>query len=228
MKPALAHLSPTVPAAFATAVAISLSGFLLAGAGVQGEPAPLLPAVGSAAGRVFADLPTPTHRRVAEPVTPATHSAPRRTTPTQELALQPRAVVSKPPRAHRPEPAVRRTAPPRAPVPRAPVPAPAPRGIPVVTPTFPKTPAAKGKARGHSHSRAHAPKPAAATGARAHGHGTALGHGKAHGHHHRLPPGQAKKAPAASPPAPAAPPKAHGGGPPEDDGGGNGHHGGKK
>lgn len=59
MKPALAHLSPTVPAAFATAVAISLSGFLLASAGVQGEPVPLLPAVGDVAGSVIADLPTP-------------------------------------------------------------------------------------------------------------------------------------------------------------------------
>ena len=219
LKPALAHLSPTVPAAFATAVAISLSGFLLAGAGVQGEPAPLLPAVGSAAGRVIADLPAVAAKHPSRPATHHAHPATLATTTTtsHEFAPQPRAVASKPQPVHRPARVVPRAAPPRIHVP-----APAPRAAPAATPVIPKTPAAKGKARGHGHSRAHAPKPAPATGTRAPGRGRALGH------HHGLPPGQAKKAPAAAQPTIAAPPKANGGGPPADHGNGNGHDGGKK
>jgi hypothetical protein len=217
MKPALAHLSPTVPAAFATAIAISLSGFLLAGAGVQGEPAPLLPAVGSAAGRVIAQLPAAAHRRhVSEPVTRSAASPRLVATATHEFPRR-RTVVAKPHRVHRAAPVARQA--PRA---RVHVPARAPRPTPVTTRVFPKRPASTGKARGHGHSHARAPKPQAATGARVHGHGRALGH------HHGFPPGQAKKAAAAPQPAPAATAKSHGGGPPADHGGGNGHDGGKK
>ena len=229
MKPSLAHLSPTVPAAFATAVAISLSGFLLAGAGVQGEPAPLLPAIGSAAGRVIADLPPAAKKRAPEPVrstattgsatTHASAAVPQRRSPLPQAhhsAHRPRPArvihIAAPVRVHPPKPA-----PPATPVSARPSP-------------LPKAPAAKGKALGHSrshghgqsHGRAHAPKPVPATGVRA------QGHGKAVGHHGGLPPGQAKKAPAAQQPAAAAPPKAHGGGPPADHGGGNGHDGGKR
>ena len=209
MKPALAHRSPTVPAAFATAVAISLSGFLLAGAGFQGEPAPLLPAVGSAAGRVIAELPVTAPKRVPEPVTRAAGSTALAAIPIQAFAPQLRAEVSKPRRVHRPAPAIRRAAPARVPAP-----APAPRVTPIPTRVFPKTPEAKGKARGHSHSHAHAHALNPSVGTHVHGHDKALGH------HRGLPRGQAKKAPAA--------PKATGGGPPADHGGGNGHNGGKK
>jgi hypothetical protein len=216
MKPALAHRSPTVPAAFATAVAISLSGFLLAGAGFQGEPAPLLPAVGSAAGRVIAKLPAAAPKRVPEPVTRAAGSTTLAAILTQAFAPQLRAEVSKPRRVHRPAPAIRRAAPARVPAP-----APAPRATPIPTRVFPKTPEAKGKARGHSHSHAHAHTLNPAVGTHVHGHDKALGHQRG------LPPGHAKKAPAAPHPAQAAPPKATGG-PPADHGGGNGHNGGKK
>lgn len=215
MKPALAHRSPAVPAAFATAAAISLSGFLLAGAGFQGEPAPLLPAVGSAAGRVFAELPGAPPKRIPEPVTQAAGFTTLAAIPTQDFAPQPRAEVSKPHRVHRPAPAVRRGAPARV---AAPVPV--PRATPIPTLVFPKTPEAKGKARGHSDSHAHAHALNPSVGTHVHAHDKALGH------HRGLPPGHAKKAPAAPHPA-QAPPKVTGG-PPADHGGGNGHNGGKK
>ena len=214
MKPALAHRSPTVPAAFATAVAISLSGFLLAGAGSQGEPAPLLPAVGSAAGRVFAELPGAAPKRIPEPVTRAAGSNTLAAIPTQDFAPQPRAEVSKARRVHRLAPAIRRAAPARVPAP-----APPPRATPIPTRVFPKTPEAKGKARGQSHSHAHAHALNPSAGTHVHGHDKALGH------HRGLPPGHAKKPPAAPHPA-RAPPNT--GGPPADHGGGNGHNGGKK
>jgi hypothetical protein len=215
MKPALAHRSPTVPAAFATAVAISLSGLLLAGAGFQGEPAPLLPAVGSAAGRVFAELPGAAPKRIPEPVTRAAGFTTLAAIPTQDFAPQLRAEVSKPRRVHRPAPAVRRAAPARV---TAPVPA--SRATPIPTRVFPKTPEAKGKARGHSHSHAHAHALNPSVGTHVHGHDKALGH------HRGPPPGHAKKAPGAPHPA-QAPPKVTGG-PSADHGGGNGHNGGKK
>ena len=217
MKPSLAHLSPTLPAALATGAAVTLSVFLLAGAEPQGEPAPLLPALGGAAVHVIADLPvTRPHASKAAP-TPIT-STELATTSAQQLALHRNTAVS---RAHRPthhgRARVHRAAP--APVQIAPPAAPAP----VVTRhTFRAPPGARGKARGRSHSHAGGGGPAAAAHARGHGHGNAAGHT-----HRGAPPGQAKKAPNAPHPVHAAPTKAPGGGPPPGHGGGNGH-GGKK
>ena len=187
MKPALAHRSPTVPAAFATAVAISLSGFLLAGAGFQGEPAPLLPAVGSAAGRVIAELPVTAPKRVPEPVTRAAGSTTLAAIPTQAFAPQLRAEVSKPRRVHRPAPAIRRAAPARIPVP-----APAPRATPIPTRVFPKTPE---------------------VGTHVHGHDKALGHhrGLPPGHAKKAP-AAPHPAQAARPKGTGGPPADHGGG----------------
>ena len=61
MMKVLAHLSPTVLAVLAAALGITLSVFLLSGAGAQGEPAPLLAVISGAAGRVAADLPAAVH-----------------------------------------------------------------------------------------------------------------------------------------------------------------------
>jgi hypothetical protein len=207
MKPALAHLSPTVPATFATAVAISLSVFLLAGSGVQGEPTPLLPAIGGAAGHVAAELPAVTYARPSAPARRAA-PAPDLVAPgTQVVVSQRRSTVSNAQPVHRRARTrvVRRAAPPPV---QAPAPVQVPASTPPTTAATTRSLSAKGKARGHGHSA----KPAAGTGAH--------GHGKALGHPHGLPPGQAKKAPAAPLPAPAAPPKPHGAG--------NGHKGGKK
>jgi hypothetical protein len=215
MKPVLAHVSPTVPAACAAAVAIALSGFLLAGAGGQSEPAPLFPAIGSAAGRVIADLPVAAHKRVSEPVRRAVPPATVVTAVTAP-APQPRAVVTSAHRVHRPAPAVRRPAPARA---HAPMPA--PRATPVMTRVLPKSPTKEGKARGHSHSDARALRPLAAGRDRVHGHGKAVGHQGG------LPPGQAKKVPGGHHPEHATSPTAAGGEPAEH-GTANGHGGGKK
>lgn len=216
-KPVLAHLPPTVLATFATAIAISLSGFLLAGAGGQAEPAPLLPAIGSAAGHVIAELPATPHAHARKPARRAsvggTASLARlATTSTRGPASPRRAGVSKARRVHRPDRAVRRPAP--APTQPAARPAPA---APVITREFTSAHKARGKALGHSHSHARSVRAPATSSA----HGR--GHVKAHGRHGGLPPGHAKKAPAAPAPAPAAPAKSKGGGPPPDHGGGNGH-----
>jgi hypothetical protein len=215
MKPMLANLSPTLPAGFATAVAISLSVLLLAGSGVQGEPTPLLPAIGGAAGQVIAELPAAARPRASEPVRRAPSPAGLVTTPTRQFVPQRRAAARNAQLGHRSTRTgvVRRAAP-------APVQVPAP--APLTTAPTRRSLAAKGKARGHGHGYGHATQPGAGVGARGHGNGKAL-------RRHRVgrPPGQAKKAPTASP-AVAAPPKTHGGGAPADQGGGNGHNGGKK
>jgi hypothetical protein len=210
MKPPFAHLSPTVLATFAAAISTSLSLFLLPGAGVQGQPIPLLPAIGGAAGHVVADFATPAHKRSSSQLTTAASAQP---VVAPAVAVRhvtaPRAAA---PKAHRPHRA-------RARVVRQAPPAPVHVMTPVATRQFLSAPKARGKAHGHGHKT----KPAAGVAAHGHGHGKGLGHSPEH--HKQLPPGQAKKAPAASP---AAPPKEHGGGPPADHGGGNGHKGGKK
>jgi hypothetical protein len=214
MKQAFAHRSPTIPATLAAAIGMSLSVLLLTGVGVQGEPTPLLPAIGGAAGRVAADLPATASARPSEPVGKAASSAQPAATRTEDLVPQRRQAATS---AHR----IHRHAPTRAvrPAPAAPVQAPAPASpaTPVTARQFSSTATkAKGKARGHGHRGT----PKAAGGApapRAHGHGKALG--RSSEHHHGPPPGHAKKAPTAPSP-PATPPK--------DNGGGNGHKGGKK
>jgi hypothetical protein len=217
MKPALAHLSPTVPATLAAGIGIALSVFLLPGVGGQGEPTPLLPAIGGAAGRVAADLPAPASERASEPVGKVPSPAQFVATRTEHFVPQrPQAATKARPVHRRARPVVVRRAP-SAPVQVA---APAAPATPVTTQRFFSTPpTAKGKARGHGRGRGHTLKPTAGSPAPgSHGHGKALG--RSSEHHHGLPPGHAKKAPTAPLPAPTTPPKANGGE--------NGHKGGTK
>jgi hypothetical protein len=213
MKPPFVHLSPTVLASFAAAISISLSLFLLPGAAVQGEPIPLLPAIGGAAGSVAAHLETPARKhhspraRAGSSVQVIAAAA----VPVRQVAV-PRSALHKVHRPHRTHPA-------RTRVVRHAPPAPVRVTTPVTSRQFFNTSKAKGKAAGHRHK----PKPAAGVGAAGKGHGKALGHSK--DHPRGTPPGQAKKAPKAPM---AAPLKSNGGGPPADHGGGNGHKGGKK
>jgi hypothetical protein len=219
MKSSLAHLSPTV-LAFGAAIGVSLSVFLLSGAGLQGEAIPLLPALGGAAKSV-AVRPTPAPRRPPAPS--------RVSTATPVLALVTSEPVSRP-AVHRVPPSHHAHAPARARVVRPARPAPTPAAPVAVAAPAPATPvsapqsvsAPKGKAKALGHKRGNAAK-APVTGAPVHGNGHARGHSPEH--HQKTPPGQAKMAPA-PPNAPAAPPKAKGGGPPAEHGGGNGHNGG--
>jgi hypothetical protein len=212
MKPALAHLSPTVPATLAAGIGIALSVFLLPGVGGQGEPTPLLPAIGGAAGRVPADLPSPASERASEPVGKVSSPAQFLATRTEHFVPQRRQAATKAHRVHR---RARPGVAPRAPSTPVQVAAPAAPATPVTTQRFFSTPpTAKGKARGHRHGRTLKPTTAGAPAPGSHGHGKALG--RSSEHHHGRPPGQAKKAPTAPSPAPAA------------TGGGNGHKGGKK
>lgn len=215
MKPQFAHLSPTL-LAFAAAIAVSLSVFLLSGAGSQGTPTPLLPALGSAVGGVAVNLATRDHGSAPAPV--AT------TLPTALPVLLPPAPASPPAthRAHRVHHArarARTRAVRHAPPSPVQVPASAPAPVtPISAPQAVTVPNSNGKALGHQHG--HAAKPAVAPR-----HGNVRARGHSPGHHHGLPPGHAKKAPKAPPTAPAAPAKAKGGGPPAEHSGGNGHNG---
>jgi hypothetical protein len=217
MKPAFAHLAPTVPVTFAAAMGIALSVFLLPGAGVQGEPTPLLAVIGGAAGHVAADLPAPVNHRASEPVARAVIPARPAATRSERFALPRRHAEARTNRVHRHTRTrvVRHS--PTVPVQTA---APAAPTTPVTTRRSLGNPkSAKGKLHGHSHARAL--RPTAGTkvpSARGHGKAKALGHSIEH--HDGLPPGQAKKAPTAPQPAPTTPPKANAGG--------NGNNGGKK
>jgi hypothetical protein len=223
MKSPLAHLSPTV-LAFGAAIGLSLSLFLLSGAGLQGEAVPLLPALGSAARSVDLTPSTPTNRSAQTPAARPVFTASPALAPTLP-APTPHPTVH---RVHRVHHARARA---RAPVVRPARPAPTPPAPVAVAAPAPATPvsaphpvsAPKGKAKALGHQRGDAAK-APVTGAPARGNGHARGHSPEH--HQKTPPGQAKKAPAAPPSAPAAPPKAKGGGPPAEHGGGNGHNGG--
>jgi hypothetical protein len=210
MKPPFAHLSPTL-AAIAAGIALSLSVFLLSGAGLQGAPIPLLPALGGAADRVAVDLATPAHERASAPARTTVSIAQPFLVPTARVTA-PLSAAHKVHRARHARARVVRHTPP-SPVQVA-VSAPAP--TPVAAPQVISVP--KGKAKAHGHRPGHAGKPAVA-GAFRHGNGHAHGHSP--GHRQGRPPGQAKK-------APAAPPKAKGGGPPAEHGGGSGHKGDKK
>jgi hypothetical protein len=218
MKPSLAHLSPTV-LAFAAALAASLSVFALSGAGLQGEPIPLLPALGGAAGEVAANLSGPDRRRAPAPA--AARIPTRPVLVSTVRATAPRAVSHRAHRTHHARPRVPVVRP--VPTPPVTVAAPAPPPAPAQAPAAPvsapapqpaSVPKGKGKAPGH----AHAGKTTVA-GTNRHRNGRAGGHSPEH--HRGLPPGQAKK-------EPAAPPKAKGGGPPAEHGGSNDHKGDKK
>jgi hypothetical protein len=223
MKSSLAHLSPTV-LAFGAAIGVSLSVFLLSGAGLQGEAIPLLPALGGAVKSVAVSPPAAAPRRTRAPApSPVSTARPFLAPATSEPASRP-AVHRVPPSHHARTRARARVVRPARPAPTPPAPvavaAPAP-ATPVSAPQPVSAP--KGKAKALGHRRGHAAK-APVTGAPAHGNGHARGHSPEH--HQKTPPGQAKKAPAAPPNAPAAHAKAKGGGPPSEHGGGNGNNGG--
>jgi hypothetical protein len=210
LKPPFAHLSPTL-LALGAAIAVSLSVFLVSGAGLQGAPIPLLPALGSANGTVAVSPTTHAHVRAWAPRTTMVSTAQPVLAPTAPV-IAPRPVTPGVHRAHPARARVVRHAPP-APVQLA-VSAPAPTA-PVAAPRVISVP--KGKAK--AHDRHGHPGKSALAGTPRHGNGHANGDSPAH--HQGLPRGQAKK-------VPAAPPKAKGGGPPADHGDGNGHKGDKK
>jgi hypothetical protein len=151
--PSFARIWPTVPAAFAAAIGMSLSLFLLPSAGVQGQPVPLLPAIGGAAGRVAADLPAIASHHAAGPVGNAASLAQPVATRTEHLVPQRRHTPTTAHHAHHPAPT------------RVVGGAPAP--VPVVPPPAPPTPV---------RTIAGAPAPPA------HGHGKALGRSNGHHH----------------------------------------------
>ena len=216
MKPAFAHLAPTVPVAFAAAMGIALSIFLLPGAGVQGEPTPLLAVIGGAAGRVAADLPVPVKQHVSKPVRKAVTPARPVVTRSEASAplRRPAAARTHGARTHRTQRHTRARV--AQPAPSGPVQAAAPStsATPVATRRpFGNPSSARSRSRGHGLARGLKPAPGTqAPHARGHGKAKALGHSSEH--HGGLPPGQAKKAkaPTTQPPAPASPAKSHGGG----------------
>lgn len=210
---AFAHLAPTAPAIFVAAIGMSLTVYLLHGAAVQGEPAPLLAVIGGAAGRVAADLPAAVNKPTTKPVGKAASYAQPATTRSVQFVPRRRTAATTAHRVHR---SARSGVVPRASSVPLQAAAPAARATPVT-------------ASGHDHGRA-LKSTAGALAPRAHGHGNAHGHGTAHGlgkafghsseHHHGLPRAHAKKAPTAPLSAPTTPPKVNGGG--------NGRKGGKK
>jgi hypothetical protein len=200
MMKVLAHLSPTVLAVLAAALGITLSVFLLSGAGAQGEPAPLLAVISGAAGRVAADLPAAVHTPASKPIAEAASYTPPAITPSVRLAPTRQAAATQVRRGHG---SARSGAVRRAPFAHS-------QGRPA-TPATPVT------THGHGHGHAHALKSfAGAHVSGAHGHGKASGHSSEHHHGHAR--GHAKKA--TPPSVPATPPKEHGGG--------HGHKEGKK
>lgn len=200
MKPLAAHASPTVAATLAAAT-ISLSIFLLPGAGIRSGPTPLLTGLGATAGRVAGDLPAvavraskPARHAAAAPAlagTPAKHVVPQRQTAAPGAQ-----------RVHR------RT---RARV----VPPAASTSATAPTPATPAQPAARffsapRAPRGKSHGRAHAARPAAAaTTPRVRGHGKGFGPSTPRGQGV----GRGRGNAPAAPPAPPAPGKSAGNGP---------------
>jgi hypothetical protein len=204
MTPPIVNVSQTAVAALPAATSIWLTLFVLPGAGVQGRPLPLLPAIGEATGGVVAPFqaaarPAATASRriassvrvVARPATPAGPSAtPRRGT-------------------HRTHPVVRRSSP-------APVQAAAPTQVLAAPPAVAQRPTglALGKAKARGHTKAAAVR--AGVGARGRGQGKAYGHSAEH--HWGAPPGHGKSASAARP----VPPQS------TRNPGGEGHGGGKR
>jgi hypothetical protein len=193
MKPPLAHVSQTALVVVAAAGAIWLSAFFLPGAGVQ--PVPLLPSIGSVAGKVVsvserhhAAKRAARHRTIAAPIVVRAPFVPPRTVQAVQPQPAPRAVQ----RAHRPHPAAK---PKRS--------APAQTAVPASTPasahslSFYST-APRGRAVGWH--RKHAASTVAPAAAATHGHG------KPHARHDHAPPAEPAAVTTSTPAAPAAPP----------------------
>lgn len=210
-----AHLSRTALAVLAAAGTVWLAAFFLPGAVV--EPIPLLPAIGSAAGKIVAAPGTPTRKRAA---------AAKRAAVTHVVAPAQLASVTFRPEVPPARPEHRAVRPPQhvhvrhqvsrpkhfAPAQKA-APAPAPAAT-AAAPVFDSS-APPGRAVGwhRKHDQvaapASAPSSAPITAAPGHGHGNGNGHAK-----HDSPVPQ----PAATPAAPVAPPSTNPG---------NGHDNGK-
>jgi hypothetical protein len=176
MKLQFDHISQTAVAALAAAIAISLSIFLLSGAGGQSQAVPLLPALGGAAERVTAELEPPAHvgATQAHPTAPVQVRAPVVFRPAVVVPSAVKHGVHRTHRTHRTHAPVVRSRP--AALAQAAASAP-PRTTPVATHVVPAAPwgEAKGKAKAHGHAQ---PK--------AHGHPKRMAHGyakpKSHGH----------------------------------------------
>jgi hypothetical protein len=203
MKLPYAHVSRSALAVVAAAGAVWLSAFFLPGAGVA--PAPLLPAIGSVAGKVVA-VAEP-HHHAAKPA-----AAPRRTIAAPALARAPflppasvpEAVQPKPRAVQRPHRTNRRH-PAARPKHSAPVqtaaPAPASSPAPATTASVSSTAAPRGKAVGwHRKHELSTGAPAAAPTQK---------HGKSHAKH-EAPPAEPVAPPAPTPATPAAPPVSSG------------------
>jgi hypothetical protein len=162
MTPPFVNISQTAIAALAAAASIWLALFVVPGAGVQGRPLPLLPAIGEAAGVIAPP---------AAPARPAATAPRRAVVPAQVVARQTRPPQPASAARRPPLPVVRPPAPARAP---APIQAPAETTVVAQQATQP--PMGKALARGHSK----APVPLAAVGTKGRGHGKAKGHSAAH------------------------------------------------
>jgi hypothetical protein len=211
MKLLATHTSPTLAAALAAGV-ISLSVFLIPGAGIQSGPTPLLPELGAMAARVPANLPVAVHHKRSRPVARRV-SAPAHVVSTATPRVVPQRVTAAPRRrpAHR-RARVHRVRRVEHPVVVA---ASVATPMPVVTPMPAET-----HVRGHEKRSFSAPT-------RAHGHGTALGHSTPRGHGRGL--GHEKHAPPAAPASPpAAAPHGNGNGHGNGAANGNGHQKGER
>jgi len=201
MKLPFAHVSRTALVVVAAAGAVWLSAFFLPGAGIQ--PAPLLPAIGSAAGKVVAvaepnhapkTVAAP-HRAVATPVVARATFLPPASAPAA-VQSKPRA-VQRPHRANRPHPAGRpKHSAPVQTVASAPAPAPAV----ATTASVSSAAAPRGKAVGwHRKHELSTGAPAAAPTPK-----DEKSHGK-----HDTPHAEPATAPAPAAPAAPPPPAAH-------------------
>ena len=204
MKPPYTHVSRTALAVVAAAGSVWLSAFFLPGAGVQ--PIPLLPELGTAAGKVVAaSLPHAKPKRTA--TTRPSNAAPAVARAPVAVTFAPQAARSRPKvravpthRAHRQQPAAgpKRSAPVQAAAPAVATTA------SVTAASVSSAPAPRGRAVGwhRKHDHADAAAPTAPTGR----------HGHSHAKHGYGSPAQPGPAPAVAPaPAvPAAPPSVGG------------------
>ena len=144
------RLSLTVLAAVAAAIGISLSVFLLPGAGVQGGATPLLRA-SSDSGRVAANLPVTAGNRAGKPTPKVRSFAQPVAVPTEQFVAQVRRAAPSAHGAHRRVPA-RAVAGARSPVPVTP---PASPATPVKTIAGAPAPPARGHGKALGHSKEH-------------------------------------------------------------------------
>ena len=206
MKPPYTHVSRTALAVVAAAGSVWLSAFFLPGAGVQ--PIPLLPELGTAAGKVVAaSLPHAKPKRTA--TTRPSNAAPAVAREPAAVTFAPQAARSRPKvravpthRAHRQQPAAgpKRSAPVQA---AAPAPAVATTASATAA-SVSSAAAPRGRAIGwhRKHDHADAAAPTAPTGR----------HGHSHAKHGYGSPAQPAPAPTVTPApaAPAAPPSVGG------------------